>query len=250
MGNVSKRKQRQAERNWKPPQIETLTQKQATYLTALNDYDCTIASGPAGTGKTFLACAWAGSQLHSKEFHQCVVARPTVSVGRTMGFLPGDAKRKMAPWARPLTEAFKQQMGAKRFEQATNEKKIMIEPLEHIRGLTFDQTVMIIDEAQNTTPVEMKAFLTRVGEDSSIIISGDTSQSDLHTTENGLAWALRAIERGLVSDVAHVAFESSDVVRSELCKQWGEAWEVLEEEARKEPAYRGGLGRIRNGELI
>ena len=249
MGKVSQRKQRQEERNWKPPQIETLTQKQATYLDLLNKHNCTVATGPAGTGKTYIACAWAGDRLHNKDFQRCIVARPTVAVGRTMGFLPGDAQRKMAPWARPLAEAFKQQMGSNRYEKAVSEGKIRIEPLEHIRGLTFDQAIMILDEAQNTTPTEMKAFLTRVGEASTIIISGDKSQSDL-SPDNGLAWALAAVERGLVSGVGAITFTSRDVVRSGLCRQWGEAWDVMEQERKKTPAYRGSLSRIRGGELV
>lgn len=246
MGNVSKRKQRQAERNWQPPYIETLTQRQATYLRLLNEYDCTIASGPAGTGKTWVACAWAGSQLHAKEFQHIVLARPNVGVGRTLGMLPGRVEQKMVPWARPLAEAFKNQMGAKRYQEAITAKKIQIEPIEHIRGLTFDSTVMIIDEAQNTTPAEMKAFLTRVGEDSVIIISGDESQSDIHQIDNGLAWALRAVERGLVPDVAHVAFTHEDVVRSELCKQWGEAFDTMQ---REKAPYQGSLSHFKSGEL-
>lgn len=230
MGKVSKRKQRQAERNWEPPQIETLTQRQATYLGLLNDYDCCIAAGTAGTGKTFVACAWAGAQLHAKEFRQIVLTRPNVGVGRTLGMLPGRIEQKMAPWARPLEAAFKQQMSAKRYDDAIRASEIQIQPLEHIRGLTFDNAVMIIDEAQNTTPGEMKAFLTRIGEDSTVIICGDERQSDMHATENGLAWAIRAVDRGLVPDVGLVQFTPADVVRSELCAAWASAFEILEGE--------------------
>lgn len=230
MVKVSKRKQRQMERNWEPPQIETLTDRQATYLGILNNYDCCIAAGTAGTGKTYLACAWAGAQLHAKEFRQIVLTRPNVGVGRTLGMLPGRIEQKMAPWARPLEAAFKQQMSAARYEKAIQEKTIQIQPLEHIRGLTFDGAVMIIDEAQNTTPAEMKAFLTRIGEDTTVIICGDERQSDMHATENGLAWAIRAVDRGLVPDVGLVQFTSEDVVRSELCAAWATAFEILEDE--------------------
>lgn len=238
MGGNSMRKQRQEERNWKPPQIEPLTQKQATYLDLLNSLDCIIATGPAGTGKTYLACAWAAQELFDKRFRNIVLTRPTVAVGRTMGFLPGDAKRKMAPWARPLTEAFKRNMSAKRYEEAVNDGSIKIEALEHIRGLTFDDAVMIIDEAQNTTPGEMKAFLTRIGERSKVIISGDVSQSDLDRAENGLAWALKAVDRGLVPDVGALTFDHADTVRSELCRAWGEAFDVLERETDADEGVR------------
>jgi len=252
MGSNSMRKQRQVERNWKPPQIETLTQKQATYLGLLDSHDCTIAAGPAGTGKTFVACAWAGAQLHAKKFHNIVLTRPNAGVGKTLGMLPGRIEQKMAPWARPLAAAFKQQMGSKKYEDGVKSGIIQIQPLEHIRGLTFDSACMIIDEAQNTTPAEMKAFLTRVGKHSCIIISGDESQSDIHSTQNGMAWALRAVKGGLVPSVGHVQFTHSDVVRSDLCKAWGMAWETLESKQReKAPEYFGGLNRLtRGGELI
>lgn len=241
MSGNSMRKQRQAERNWKPPQIETLTQKQASYLELLDRHDCVLAVGPAGTGKTFLACAWAAQRLFDKDVRSIVLTRPTVSVGRTMGFLPGDVKRKMAPWARPLTEAFKRQMSAKKYEEAVNAGEIRIEALEHIRGLTFDDAVMIIDEAQNTAPGEMKAFLTRIGDNSRVILSGDIGQSDLHPTENGLAWALKAVDHGLVDDVGLVQFAHSDTVRSELCRMWGEAFDSLES---NDPSLSAGVARL------
>lgn len=233
MGSMSMRKQRQEERNWKPPQIETLTPKQATYLELLQRCDCTIATGPAGTGKTYLACAWAGQMLADHNTRGIVLARPVVPVGRTLGMLPGPMAKKMDPWARPLVEAFKRQMSAKRYDEHVQAGSIKIEALEHIRGLTFDDCVMILDEAQNTTPAEMKAFLTRIGDNSSVIISGDVRQSDLNREHNGLAWALRAVERGLVPDVGLVSFTSADTVRSELCRQWGDAFDQLEDELER-----------------
>lgn len=231
MGSNSMRKQRQAERNWKPPQIETLTQKQASYVAQLAKHDCVVATGPAGTGKTYIACAFAGQALFNRDISEIVLTRPTVGVaGKTMGFLPGDAKRKMAPWARPLVEAFKANMGAKRLEEAQNAGQIKIEALEHIRGLTFDNCVMIIDEAQNTTPGEMKAFLTRIGDNSRVIVCGDDRQSDLHPTENGLAYVLRAIRNGYVQGVGVTTFTHADTVRSDLCRMWAEAFDALEDE--------------------
>jgi phosphate starvation-inducible PhoH-like protein len=236
---TSMRKQRQRDRNWRPPPIEALTEKQATYLSALNLFDCVISTGPAGTGKTYLACSWAAQQLFDKQVHQVVLARPTVSVGRTMGFLPGDVRRKMAPWARPLVEAFKQVMSAKKYEDAVNSGQIKIEALEHIRGLTFDSSIMILDEAQNSTPGEMKAFLTRIGDGSCVVLCGDVSQSDLDQRDNGLSWTLQACDRGLVSDVSVIHFTSADTVRSELCRMWGEAFDQLEqEEAPRGRPYR------------
>lgn len=227
----SMRKRRQAERNWTPPNIEPLNPKQSTYLKLLSSLDCVVALGPAGTGKTYLACAYAGQALFHKYTQNIVLTRPTIGVdNRTMGFLPGKVEQKMAPWSRPLTEAFKQNLSAKKYEEFVTAGRIQIQPLEHVRGLTFDQTIMVIDEAQNTTPREMKAFLTRIGEGSRVIICGDVSQSDVNRTENGLAWVVTAIERGLVPDVGLIEFNAADTVRSELCAAWGRAFDVLERE--------------------
>lgn len=240
MGSHSMRKQRQADQNWKPPQIETLTQRQATFVDHLTKRSCTVAVGPAGTGKTYLACAFAGQALFNRDIKQIVLTRPNVGVaGKTMGFLPGDAKRKMTPWARPLVEAFKQHLGAKRYDEATNQGAIKIEALEHIRGLTFDDAVMIIDEAQNTTPAEMEAFLTRVGTNTKVVLCGDIQQSDLDRYENGLAYALKAVDLGLVSDTGRVVFTSRDIVRSDMCRAWAEAFEKL-----KDPDLAAGVRHL------
>ena len=185
--------------------------------------------------------------MFHKNARKIVVARPTVGVARTMGFLPGDIARKMAPWARPLTEAFKQQMGTKKFQEATNQGLIQIESLEHIRGLTFDDAFMIIDEAQNTTPAEMKALLTRIGDGTRVAICGDVRQSDM-CGDNGLSWAQEAADRGLVKGVSTISFTSADVVRSEMCRMWGEAFDTLEGE--KATAENGSGLRLRHGELV
>lgn len=244
---VSMRKQRQEERNWRPPDIEPLTPAQRTHLTLLSRLDCVVAQGPAGTGKTFLTCSFAAQELVNKNTSQIVLTRPTIGLGgRTMGFLPGNISRKMEPWARPLVEAFKRSMSAKRYEERVNAGDIRIESLEHVRGLTFDSSILIIDEAQNTTPLEMKAILTRIGEYSSVYVCGDCSQSDLGHEDNGLSWVVRAVDRGLVPEVGMVQYTHADVVRSELCAAWAEAFETLE---REQAASRGGLRPIRACEL-
>lgn len=244
---ASMRKQRQQERNWGPPPIEPLTARQRTHLHLLATLDCVVAQGPAGTGKTFLTCSFAAQELRNKNTSQIVLTRPTIGLGgRTMGFLPGNVSKKMEPWARPLTEAFKRSMSAKRYEERVNAGDVKIEALEHIRGLTFDNTILIIDEAQNTTAMEMKAVLTRIGEYSSVYVCGDTTQSDLGRTDNGLAWVVRAVERSLVPDVGLIEYTGADVVRSELCAQWAEAFETLE---REQAAPRGGLLPVRACEL-
>ncbi|UXO93733.1 phosphate starvation-inducible protein [Pseudanabaena phage Pan1] len=248
MSGNSMRKQRQAERNWSPPPIEPQTRKQATYLDLLERLPCLIVEGPAGTGKTYLACAWAGQQLLARNTDAVILTRPVVGVGgKTMGFLPGNEARKMGPWARPLVEAFKRNMSAKKYDEAAAAGQIRVEPLEYIRGLTFDRTIMIIDEAQNTTPKEMKAFLTRIGDESRVIICGDPGQSDIDPVNNGLAWASAAVARGLVPDTGAVTFTSADVVRSALCRAWGEAFDTMEAEQREKADLTAGLRRTLGG---
>lgn len=230
----SARKKRQTRRNAErsgPAPIEPKTPKQATYLDALRHSDSVLAIGPAGTGKTYLAAAFAAAELHHRNCSQVILTRPLVGVeGKTMGYLPGTVAKKMEPWARPLLEAFKRHMGSTACEKALLEKTVEVMALEHLRGLTFDDAVVIIDEAQNTSPLEMKAILTRLGEGSRLIICGDQSQSDLKGTETGLAWACEAVERGLVPDVVLIEFHHADTVRSRRCAQWAAAFDQLAKE--------------------
>jgi phosphate starvation-inducible PhoH-like protein len=225
-----------------PALIHAKNPKQATYLSALDRFDTVIAVGPAGTGKTYVACAQAASLLHRRKVQKIILARPLVGLdSKTMGFLPGNVAKKMEPWARPLVEAFKATMGTKRYEEAVTAGTIEVVALEHVRGLTFDSAAMILDEAQNTTPREMKAFLTRIGEDSRLVLCGDVSQSDLlDRSANGLSWALKAADTGLVPDVGVVEFTHADTVRSKRCAQWAAAFDALEAQSAVLPfAVRG-----------
>jgi phosphate starvation-inducible PhoH-like protein len=140
--------------------------------------------------------------------------------------LPGSLKRKLEPWARPLVEALKRHLGERRWDDAQTEESIEITSLEHIRGLTYDDSIMIIDEGQNTTPQEMKAFLTRIGQGSQVIVCGDLSQSDLRGS-NGLAWCVEASINGWVPSTKVVEFTHDDIVRSELCKEWQLAFDKM-----------------------
>lgn len=230
----SARKKRQERRNSEragPVAIQPKTPKQATYLDALKHCDSVLAIGPAGTGKTYLAAAFAAAELHARNCSQVILTRPLIGVeGKTMGFLPGNVAKKMEPWSRPLVEAFKRHMGTAAYEKAALDGSIEVMALEHLRGLTFDDAVVIIDEAQNTSPLEMKAILTRLGEHSRLIICGDQSQSDLKGAETGLAWAVEAVDRGLVPDVVLIEFHHADTVRSARCAQWAAAFDVLAKE--------------------
>ena len=215
---ASQRKQRKQEREFRPDPLKPLNIVQARQIEAMTNGMATIATGPAGTGKTYLAAAWAAHQLFAIKTSRIVLLRPTVGVGRSLGALPGSLSRKLDPWARPLVDVIKTVMSAKRYEQAINEQRIEVGSIEHVRGLTFEDAIMIIDEAQNTTPHEMKALTTRIGEDTKLIVCGDVSQSDIGKVDNGLAWLMKAFDRGLLPSVKLVQYRSEDIVRSGLCR--------------------------------
>lgn len=235
----SQQKKRQRKRLQRPDRIEPLNRKQAEYLTSLRESDCVVATGPAGTGKTFLACAHAAELLACRHTEKIILTRPTIGVAnRTLGFLPGDIRKKMQPWARPLVDAFKRVLGSSQVENLINNGQIEIGALEHMRGLTFDDAVMIIDEAQNASVTEIKAFLTRIGMRSRVILCGDVTQSDLHG-ENGLSAVVAAVTRGLVPSARLLEFDHSEVVRSPLCAEWTRAFDVLALPAIGQPEGRG-----------
>jgi phosphate starvation-inducible PhoH-like protein len=224
----SKRKQRQDKHktSFKEVNLRPLNEAQAEFLEMLEDEDCLIVVGPAGTGKTYLACSYAANQIAKGRVDKIVLTRPLRGVGDSAGFIPGSLEQKMAPWCRPLVDVFKQQMSVTKYEAAVASQKIEISPIEHIRGLTYDNTILIIDEAQNTTPTEMKAILTRIGQNTQVIISGDVEQTDLNVY-NGLSACVEAFEEGHVPLAALFEFTYDDIVRSELCKIWAQAFNKL-----------------------
>lgn len=235
----SQQKKRQRKRIEQREPIQPLNEAQARYLHLLEDHDCVAGIGPAGTGKTFLACLHAATLLAKRRTDKILLTRPTIGVAnRTLGFLPGRIEQKMAPWARPLVDAFKRILGSGQVDTLLANKTIEVGALEHMRGLTFDDAVMIIDEAQNASALELKAFLTRIGARSRVVVCGDLSQSDL-TSANGLSIVVDAIKRGLVREAELMEFLPEDVVRSELCAQWAHAFDVLAPPATDEGGVRG-----------
>ena len=160
---------------------------QENYLLKLQDEQKNIifAVGPAGTGKTMIACQWAVKMLHEQQIEKIIITRPAVSVDEQHGFLPGDLNEKMAPWTRPLMDVFEEYFNAKEIENFIREGVIEISPLAYMRGRTFKNALVIADEMQNATPSQMKMLLTRLGQDSRMIITGDLNQADRPTT-NGL----------------------------------------------------------------
>ncbi|NBX86791.1 MAG: PhoH family protein [Proteobacteria bacterium] len=188
---------------------------QNAYVAALQKHTLVFGVGPAGTGKTFLAAAQAVHLLISKQVKKLVLTRPVLEAGERLGFLPGTFEEKIDPYLRPLFDALDDTIGREKWQKMRETGQIEIAPLAYMRGRTLRDCVMLLDEAQNTTPQQMKMFLTRLGEGSRMFVTGDSSQSDLpRGTRNGLKDALETLE-GL-RDIDIIKFHESDVVRHPL----------------------------------
>lgn len=209
-----------------PIRPRTATQK--TYVKAIQEKEMVFGIGPAGTGKTFLAVACAVAALERGLVSRIVLTRPVVEAGEKLGFLPGDFYEKVHPYLKPLYDAFHSMVGADRFRTMRDEEVIEIVPLAYMRGRTLDEAFAILDEAQNTTPEQMKMFLTRMGNGSRMVITGDVTQIDLETkTRSGLVLIQEVLRD--VSDIPFVRFTDVDVVRHPLVQRvlkaydaWGE----------------------------
>ena len=197
---------------------------QQRYLEAMAESDIVFAVGPAGTGKTYLAVAAAIEALERHQVQRIVLSRPLVEAGERLGFLPGDLVQKVDPYLRPLYDALYDLMGHERVHKAFERGQLEIAPLAFMRGRTLNQSFVILDEAQNTTPEQMKMFLTRLGFGSRAVITGDVSQIDLPAQQtSGLIDAQRVLRQ--VVGVAHCHFTSSDVVRHPLVARIVDAYD-------------------------
>ncbi|MGG3823327.1 PhoH family protein [Geobacillus thermodenitrificans] len=197
----------------KPIRVKTLGQRY--YVTAIEQHDLTFGIGPAGTGKTYLAVVMAVKALKSGNVKRIILTRPAVEAGESLGFLPGDLKEKVDPYLRPLYDALDDVLGAEYTQRLIERGTIEIAPLAYMRGRTLEDAFVILDEAQNTTPAQMKMFLTRLGFGSKMVITGDISQVDLPKgVESGLSVAKRILSP--ISGIAFVFLEQSDVVRHPL----------------------------------
>ncbi len=196
-------------------QVVPRTPNQALYLRLLRESEMVFALGPAGTGKTYLAVAMAVSMLERGLVDRIVLSRPAVEAGERLGFLPGDLREKIDPYLRPLYDALFDTMAPDKANKRIDAGIIEIAPLAFMRGCTLTNAFAILDEAQNTTPMQMKMFLTRLGENSRMVITGDPSQVDLPTGQkSGLAQALSLLEG--VEGIRSIRFDDADVVRHEL----------------------------------
>ncbi len=188
---------------------------QSKYINALKTHTLTFGIGPAGTGKTFIAVAHAVEKMILGAIDKIILSRPAVEAGEQLGFLPGDMKEKIDPYLRPLYDALGYCMNKEKVAKLLDREKIEIAPLAFMRGRTLSHSYIILDEAQNTTPMQMKMFLTRLGKESQMVITGDLSQIDLpNPNKSGLFEAIN-VTRNL-NNVAHIKFDEKDVVRHPL----------------------------------
>lgn len=223
----------------KPIKPKTLGQKQ--YVDAIRKNMIVFGLGPAGTGKTYLAMAMAITAFKNDEVSRIILTRPAIEAGEKLGFLPGDLQSKVDPYLRPLYDALYQIMGAENFQKNMEKGLIEVAPLAYMRGRTLDNAYIILDEAQNTTPAQMKMFLTRIGFGSKVIITGDASQKDLAPgTVSGLDVATKVLSR--IDDIAFCHLTSKDVVRHPLVQKIVKAYEAYE---TKEKKNRGQNGKKR-----
>jgi phosphate starvation-inducible PhoH-like protein len=206
--------------------VRARTAAQDSYIRALKRHELVFGIGPAGTGKTWLAVAHAAQLFERKEVDRIILTRPAVEAGERLGFLPGDLREKVDPYLRPIYDALYDLMDARIVERALQSNEIEIAPLAFMRGRTLTNAVIILDEAQNTTSMQMKMFLTRLGENSRMIVTGDPSQIDLPNGQtSGLAEAVRLLDG--VEGVAQVRFTAEDVIRHELVARIVAAYEGL-----------------------
>ncbi len=203
---------------------------QDSYIRAMEAAELVFGVGPAGTGKTYLAVAYAASMLERGNVSRIILSRPAVEAGERLGFLPGDMREKVDPYLRPLYDALYDMIPADKVERGLASGVIEVAPLAFMRGRTLTQAAIILDEAQNTTPMQMKMFLTRLGEGSKMIVTGDPTQIDLpHGQGSGLTEALRLL-RG-VREIKQIAFGHADVVRHPLVARIVEAYDAGDKKA-------------------
>ncbi|MCM1192364.1 MAG: PhoH family protein [Butyrivibrio sp.] len=211
--------------NGKPVKPKTLGQK--AYVDAIRKNMIVFGLGPAGTGKTYLAMAMAITAFKNDEVGRIILTRPAIEAGEKLGFLPGDLQSKVDPYLRPLYDALYQIMGAESFAKNMEKGLIEVAPLAYMRGRTLDNAYIILDEAQNTTPAQMKMFLTRIGFGSKVVVTGDASQKDLAPgTKSGLDVAARVLAK--IDDIAFCNLTSRDVVRHPLVQKIVKAYEDYE----------------------
>lgn len=193
-------------------------ERQQEYLEALKDADQVIVFGPAGTGKTYCVATFAANQYHLKNINKIVITRPHVAVGKDIGYLPGTLEEKCAPWALPVVDVLDKHLTKGVVETGLKNQNIEVAPLALMRGRSFEETFVIVDEAQNITLPELKMLVTRIGEGSKLVLNGDVQQSDLKEAD-GLSKITHYAKKHMLP-IPIIEFTIDDVVRSDICKQW------------------------------
>lgn len=216
--------------NGKPIKPKTIGQKE--YVDAIRKKMIVFGMGPAGTGKTYLAMAMAITAFKNEEVGRIILTRPAIEAGEKLGFLPGDLQSKVDPYLRPLYDALYQIMGAESFQKNMEKGLIEVAPLAYMRGRTLDNAFIILDEAQNTTPAQMKMFLTRIGFGSKVVVTGDATQKDLAPgVKSGLDVALKVLKN--IDEIAICRLTNKDVVRHPLVQKIVQAYDVYEQKSLK-----------------
>ena len=221
--------------NGKPVKPQTLGQKQ--YVDRIREKMIVFGVGPAGTGKTYLAMAMAIQAFKDGEVGRIILTRPAIEAGEKLGFLPGDLQSKIDPYLRPLYDALYQIMGPDSFIHNSEKGLIEVAPLAYMRGRTLDNAYIILDEAQNTTPAQMKMFLTRIGFGSKVVITGDMTQKDLPAGQtSGLDVALKVLKD--IEDIGVIYFDHKDVVRHPLVQKIVQAYDEYEKKEKTKTIYK------------
>lgn len=214
--------------------VRARTANQQKMVVAASQNDMVFALGPAGTGKTYTAVALAVRALKNKEVRKIIITRPAVEAGENLGFLPGDLKEKIDPYLRPIYDALDDMVPAEKLKYYQENRIIEIAPLAYMRGRTLNGAFILLDEAQNTTPSQIKMFLTRMGPHSKVIVTGDPTQVDLPIKQkSGLVDAMHVLKN--INGISFVELDSTDVVRHKLVKDIIQAYE---KEGKKEQAFR------------
>jgi len=202
--------------------IKAMTENQGLYLNSLRTNTLTFGIGPAGTGKTYVAAAYAADLIRDKKIDKIIITRPAVEAGESLGFLPGDMDEKFDPYFAPVRDILIERLGSGMVEYLVKNKRIEVKPLAYMRGTTFKNAFVLLDEAQNTTPQQMLLFLTRIGENSRISVNGDLKQTDLR----GITGLLDAVKRCRnIKSAGIVEFGREDIVRSGIVREIIEAYE-------------------------
>lgn len=220
---VSRYKNADGEAAMRTVNLTPMNDRQMDYVKALNSFDQVIVCGFSGTGKTYIAATYAANMYANKEIGKIILTRPNISVGKDLGFFPGTLEEKFAPWAAPVLDVLNEQLGKGVVETGIKNGNIEMAPLSTMRGRSFKDAFIILDEAQNTTIPEIKMFLTRIGKECKVVINGDIKQSDI-ATQSGLSKIIHLAKKHKLP-VPVIEFGVDDIVRSDICKKWIIAFE-------------------------